>query len=262
MHPMLNIAVRAARRAGTIILRSQARMDTVKVDMKGRRDYVSTTDKEAEAAIMEILLKAYPSHAILAEESGGHGDSDHVWIIDPLDGTTNYLHGFPHFAVSIALQVKGQIELGLIYDPLRDELFTATRGGGALLNDRRLRVARGRDLDHALLGTGFPIRQERLIEPYLKTFETFLRRANGVRRSGSACLDLAYVAAGRLDGYWEYGLKPWDIAAGALMVQEAGGLVGPIHEGHSLLDDGHVLAATTKIFDEMRTLLGPTGAMR
>ena len=149
---MLNIAVRAARRAGTIILRSQARMDTVKVDLKGRRDYVSTTDKEAEAAIMEILLKAYPSHAILAEESGGHGDSDHVWIIDPLDGTTNYLHGFPHFAVSIALQVKGQVELGLIYDPLRDELFTATRGGGALLNDRRLRVARGRDRGVLRLG--------------------------------------------------------------------------------------------------------------
>ncbi|MEN9728303.1 MAG: hypothetical protein RL434_2669 [Pseudomonadota bacterium] len=256
MHPMLNIAVRAARRAGTLILRSQARMDTVKVDLKGRRDYVSTTDREAEAAIIETLLKAYPSHEILAEESGRSGSSDFIWIIDPLDGTTNYLHGYPHFAVSIALTVKGQTEVGLIYDPLRDELFTAVRGAGAQLNDRKLRVGRGRELDHSLLGTGFPIRNENLIDPYLKTFATFLRRANGIRRGGSACLDLAYVAAGRLDGYWEYALKPWDIAAGALIVQEAGGMVGPIDPAQDLLASGHVLAATPKIFDEMRGLLG------
>lgn len=256
MHPMLNIAVRAARRAGTLILRSQARMDTVKVDLKGRRDYVSTTDTEAEAAIIETLLKAYPGHEILAEESGRSGSSDYVWIIDPLDGTTNYLHGYPQFAVSIALTVKGQTEVGLVYDPLRDELFTAVRGAGAQLNDRKLRVARGRDLDHALLATGFPVRNESLIDPYLKTFATFLRRANGIRRGGSACLDLAYVAAGRLDGYWEYALKPWDIAAGALIVQEAGGMVGAIDPAQDLLASGNVLAATTKIFDEMRGMLG------
>jgi len=256
MHPMLNIAVRAARRAGTLILRSQARMDTVKVDLKGRRDYVSTTDTEAEAAIIETLLKAYPGHEILAEESGRSGSSDYVWIIDPLDGTTNYLHGYPHFAVSIALTVKGQTEVGLVYDPLRDELFTAVRGAGAQLNDRKLRVARGRDLDHSLLATGFPVRNESLIDPYLKTFATFLRRANGIRRGGCACLDLAYVAAGRLDGYWEYALKPWDIAAGALIVQEAGGMVGAIDPAQDLLATGNVLAATTKIFDEMRGLLG------
>ena len=256
MHPMLNIAVRAARRAGTLILRSQARMDTVKVDLKGRRDYVSTTDTEAEAAIIETLLKAYPGHEILAEESGRSGSSDYVWIIDPLDGTTNYLHGYPHFAVSIALTVKGQTEVGLVYDPLRDELFTAVRGAGAQLNDRKLRVARGRDLDHSLLATGFPVRNESLIDPYLKTFATFLRHANGIRRGGCACLDLAYVAAGRLDGYWEYALKPWDIAAGALIVQEAGGMVGAIDPAQDLLATGNVLAATTKIFDEMRGLLG------
>lgn len=259
MHPMLNIAVRAARRAGTIILRSQARMDTVKVDLKGRRDYVTTTDREAEAAIIETLLKAYPGHGILAEESGRTGDGDYLWIIDPLDGTTNYLHGYPQFAVAIALAVKGQTEIGLIYDPLRDELFTAVRGAGAQLNDRKLRVARGRDLEQSLLATGFPIRNESLIDPYLRTFGVLLHKANGIRRAGSACLDLAYVAAGRLDGYWEYALQPWDIAAGALIVQEAGGMVGPINPAEDLLGSGHVLAATPKIFDDLRALLRETG---
>ena len=255
MHPMLNIAVRAARRAGTIISRSLARMDTVKVDLKGRRDYVTTTDQDAEAAIIDTLLKAYPDHQVLAEESGSGGNSEFVWIIDPLDGTTNYLHTYPQFAVSIALAVKGQVEQAVVYDPIRDELFTATRGAGALLNDRKLRVSRCRDLDHALLATGFPIRDERLIDPYLKSFATFLRRADGVRRAGAASLDLAYVAAGRLDGYWEYGLHPWDIAAGALLVQEAGGMVGPINLRDELLASGHILAATPKIYDEMRMIL-------
>jgi len=252
---MLNIAVRAARRAGTIILRSQARMDTVKVDLKGRRDYVSTTDQEAEAAIIDTLLKAYPSHEVLAEESGKGGHSDYVWIIDPLDGTTNYLHTFPHLAVSIALAVKGQLEQAVVYDPIRDELFTATRGSGAQLNDRKIRVSRCRTLDNALLATGFPIRDEALIDPYLKSFAVFLHRTDGVHRAGAASLDLAYVAAGRLDGYWEYGLQPWDIAAGALLVQEAGGMVGPINAHQELLASGHVLAATPKIHDEMRAIL-------
>ncbi|MGE3391654.1 MAG: inositol monophosphatase family protein [Gammaproteobacteria bacterium] len=255
MHPMLNIAVRAARRAGTIILRSQARMDTVKVDLKGRRDYVTTTDREAEAAIIETLLKAYPDHQVLAEESGQGGHSDFVWIIDPLDGTTNYLHTFPHVGVSIALAVKGQVEQAVVYDPLRDELFTATRGAGAQMNGRRLRVSRCRTLDSALLATGFPIRDEQLIDPFLKSFGTFLHRTDGVRRAGAASLDLAYVAAGRLDGYWEYGLQAWDIAAGALLVQESGGMVGPIDPAQDLLAKGHVLAATPKIFDEMRMIL-------
>jgi myo-inositol-1(or 4)-monophosphatase len=255
MHPMLNIAVRAARRAGTIIQRSLPRLDTVQIDTKGRRDYVSSTDREAEAAIIDTLRKAYPDHRILAEESGASGHSDFVWLVDPLDGTTNYLHGYPQFAVSIALQVKGQVEQAVIYDPLRDELFTATRGGGAQLNERKIRVSRCRALDHALLATGFPIRDPHLIEPFLKSFGAFLQRVDGVRRAGAASLDLAYVAAGRLDGFWEYGLKSWDIAAGALLVQEAGGMVGPIDQRQDLLMDGHVLAACPRIFEEMRAVL-------
>lgn len=255
MHPMLNIAVRAARRAGTIILRSQPRLDMVKIDLKGRRDYVSNTDRDAEAAIIETLLKAYPDHEILAEESGAKGKSDFVWIIDPIDGTTNYLHTYPQFAVSIALSVKGQVEQGVIYDPIRDELFTASRGGGAQLNDKRIRVSRCQTLEQALLGTGFPIRDERMIDPYLKSLGAFLHRTDGVRRAGAASLDLAYVAAGRLDGYWEFGLKPWDIAAGALMVQEAGGMVGAIDPLQDVMVTGDILAATPRIHDEMRAVL-------
>ena len=252
---MLNIAVRAARRAGTIILRSQPRLDMVKIDLKGRHDYVSNTDRDAEAAIIETLLKAYPDHEILAEESGARGKSDFVWIVDPLDGTTNYLHTYPQFAVSIALSVKGQVEQGVIYDPIRDELFTASRGGGAQLNEKRIRVSRCQTLEQALLGTGFPIRDERLIDPFLKSLSAFLHRTDGVRRAGAASLDLAYVAAGRLDGYWEFGLKPWDIAAGALMVQEAGGMVGAIDLAEDVMLTGNILAATPRIHDEMRVVL-------
>ena len=252
---MLNIAVRAARRAGTIILRSQPRLDMVKIDLKGRHDYVSNTDRDAEAAIIETLLKAYPDHEILAEESGARGKSDFVWIVDPLDGTTNYLHTYPQFAVSIALSVKGQVEQGVIYDPIRDELFTASRGGGAQLNEKRIRVSRCQTLEQALLGTGFPIRDERLIDPFLKSLSAFLHRTDGVRRAGAASLDLAYVAAGRLDGYWEFGLKPWDIAAGALMVQEAGGMVGAIDPQQDVMVTGDILAATPRIHEEMRAVL-------
>ena len=255
MHPMLNIAVRAARRAGTHILRSMARLDEVKVDTKGRKDYVSSVDRDAEALIIDTLLKAYPDHQIMAEESGEAGHSEFVWIIDPLDGTTNFLHSFPQFAVSIALAVRGEVEQAVIYDPVRDELFTASRGAGVQLNNRRLRVSRCHALDHALLATGFPIRDERLIDPYLKSFAVFLHRVDGIRRAGAASLDLAYVAAGRLDGFWEYGLQTWDVAAGALMVKEAGGMVSAINAGGDFMHTGNIIAATPKIFDEMRAIL-------
>lgn len=252
---MLNIAVRAARRAGTHILRSMARLDEVKVDTKGRKDYVSSVDRDAEALIIDTLLKAYPDHQIMAEESGAAGHSQFVWIIDPLDGTTNFLHSFPQFAVSIALAVRGEVEQAVVYDPVRDELFTASRGAGVQLNNRRLRVSRCHALDHALLATGFPIRDERLIDPYLKSFAAFLHRVDGIRRAGAASLDLAYVAAGRLDGFWEYGLQTWDVAAGALLVKEAGGMVGAINAGDDFMHTGSIIAATPKIFDEMRAIL-------
>lgn len=255
MHPMLNIAIRAARRGATVILRSLDRPDTLQVDLKGRHDYVSSVDREAETAIIETLRTAYPDHEIMAEESGSTGMSDFVWIIDPLDGTTNYLHSFPQVAVSIALSVRGEIQQAVVYDPIRDELFTATRGAGAQLNNRRLRVSRCRTLEQALLGTGFPIRDEKLIEPYLKSFGRFLHRTDGVRRAGAAALDLAYVAAGRLDGFWEFGLQAWDIAAGSLLVQEAGGLVGTPYPGQDLLRDGDIVAATPKVYPEMLEVL-------
>ncbi len=255
MHPMLNIAVRAARRAGTLILRSLEHPDEVQSELKGRRDYVSNVDRNAEAAIIETLRKAYPEHRIVAEESGESGRSDYAWIVDPLDGTTNFLHGYPQFAISIALAVRGQVEHGLIYDPLRDELFTASRGGGAQLNNRRLRVSRCRGLDHALLATGFPVRDTRLIEPAVRSLAVFLQRVDGVRRAGAASLDLAYVAAGRLDGFWEFGLKPWDIAAGALLVLEAGGLIGTPVAGADPWTHGDIVAATPKVYEPIMQVL-------
>ncbi|MDH4381097.1 MAG: inositol monophosphatase family protein [Gammaproteobacteria bacterium] len=255
MHPMLNIAVRAARRAATVIIRNFDRTDALEVELKGRRDYVSKVDREAEAVIIDTLRTAYPDHQILAEESGGSGNSEFVWIIDPLDGTTNFLHGYPQFAVSIALEIRGEIQHGLVYDPLRDELFTASRGGGAQLNNRRLRVSRCRSIDQSLLATGFPYRDDRLIEPYVKSFTTFMRRADGVRRAGAAALDLAYVAAGRLDGYWEFALKPWDIAAGMLLVLEAGGMVSAPYPEQDMMRTGNIVAATPKIFPGMLEIL-------
>ena len=255
MHPMLNMAVRAARRGASVITRNVERLDTLNVSLKGRRDYVSNVDREAEVAIIETLRTAYPDHQFLAEESGGSGASDFVWIIDPLDGTTNFLHGYPQVAISIALEVRGEIQQAVVYDALRDELFTASRGGGALLNNRRLRVSRTRLLDNALLATGFPIRDERLIDPYLVSIGKFLHRVDGVRRAGSAALDLAWVAAGRLDGFWEFGLKPWDIAAGMLLVQEAGGMVSPPYPGQDLMRQGDIVAATPKIFPAMIDVL-------
>ncbi|MSQ67919.1 MAG: inositol monophosphatase [Gammaproteobacteria bacterium] len=255
MHPMLNIAVRAARRAATVILRNIERVDALEVSLKGRRDYVCSVDRDAETAAIDTLRAAYPDHQFLGEESGGSGHSDFVWLIDPLDGTTNYLHGYPQVAVSIALEFRGEVQQAVVYDPLRDELFTATRGSGAQLNNRRLRVSHCRSLETALLATGFPLRDDRLIEPYLLSFAKFLHRVDDVRQTGSAALDLAYVAAGRLDGFWEFGLKPWDIAAGLLLVQEAGGLVSAPYPGQNLMRQGDIVAATPKIFPTMLEVL-------
>ncbi|MGR9117091.1 MAG: inositol monophosphatase family protein, partial [Gammaproteobacteria bacterium] len=212
MHPMLNIAVRAARSAGDIITRSAENVGRLQINYKSQNDYATEVDRAAEQDIIRIIKAAYPDHAILAEESGEHQGNDYVWIIDPLDGTTNFLHGFPVYAVSIALQVKGKIELGVVYDPLRDELFTAERGGGAMLNNRRIRVTRQTGLRGALIGTGFPFKQPKHLDAYLAMFRALHTDAAGIRRAGAAALDLAYVAVGRLDGFWEIGLHPWDMA--------------------------------------------------
>ena len=257
MHPMLNIGVRAARRAGDIIVRHMDRLTDVKVETKASNDFVSEVDRDAERSIIETIRRSYPDHAFIAEESGRTGDSEFEWIIDPLDGTTNFLHGFPVFAVSIALRIRGRIEHGVIYDPVRQELFTASRGGGAQLDGRRLRVSQRRELSTALLGTGFPYREGDSIDAYMPTFRAMTERASGIRRAGAAALDLAYVAAGRLDGFWEMNLQRGDIAAGTLMVQEAGGLTGSLDGGTSHLETGNILAANPKLFAEMAKVLRP-----
>jgi myo-inositol-1(or 4)-monophosphatase len=255
MHPMLNIAVRAARRAGNVIVRGLQRLDEVRVERKGRHDYVSQVDRDAEAVIVDTLTTAYPDHEILAEESGSSGQSDYVWIVDPLDGTLNFLHGYPQFAVSIALSVKGRLDQAVVYDPSLDELFTASRGAGAQLNGHRTRVTKCLRLDNALLATGFPVRHESELRGCLGPFNEMLAQCADVRRAGAAALDLAYVACGRLDGFWEFGLKPWDIAAGSLLVQESGGLVGDAEGGESHLDHGDVVAANPKLFRQILTVL-------
>ncbi|MFA7095225.1 MAG: inositol-1-monophosphatase [Gammaproteobacteria bacterium] len=257
MHPMLNIAVRAARSAGNLIVRYIDRLDTLSVTSKKRNDFVSEVDRLAEDEIIRILRKAYPSHGILAEETGAHEGDEYVWVIDPLDGTTNFLHGFPQFAVSIALKHKGRIEQAVVYDPLRQELFTASRGAGALLNDRRVRVSRLPGLEGALLGTGFPFKMQQHLDAYLAMFKSLFPETAGIRRAGSAALDLAYVAAGRLDGFWEIGLSEWDMAAGVLLVQEAGGLVGDFGGGHDFLATGNVIAGSPKVFAAMVKAIHP-----
>jgi len=259
MHPLLNIAVRAARRAGDIIVRSLNRLDSIKVSSKGRNDFVSEVDRAAEQDIIDTVRRAYPEHAFLAEESGRTGESDTVWIIDPLDGTTNFLHGFPVFGVSIAVQEKGRLSHGVIYDPLRQELFTATRGAGAQLDGRRIRVSDQRTLERSLVGTGFPfLGKTDDLERYMPMLRTVIESTAGVRRPGAACLDLAYVAAGRLDGFWELGLKPWDMAAGALMIVEAGGLVADFDGREEFLQTGEIIAGTPRVFEALRRAL-PAG---
>ncbi len=258
MHPMLNIAVSAARNAGDIIVRYLNRIDHLTISSKDRNDFVSEVDRQAEDEIIATLRKAYPDHGILAEESGTHGNGDeYQWIIDPLDGTTNFLHGFPQFAVSIALRHKGKLEQAVIYDPMRQELYTASRGGGAFLDNRRIRVSNQTGLEGALLGTGFPYKDMQHLDAYLGMFRAFIPKVAGIRRPGSAALDLAYVAAGRYDGFWEIDLNAWDIAAGILLVREAGGLVGDLNGGHTHLETGNIVAAAPKLFPAMLREIRP-----
>ncbi len=259
---MLNIAVRAARSAARVITRAFERRDELTITTKQPNDFVTDVDRTAEAAIIQEIRGKYPGHAILAEESGQHSGNEFEWIIDPLDGTTNYLHGFPQFAISIGLRHRGQMQQAVVYDPLREELFTASRGGGALLNDRRLRVSDRRDLRGALLGTGIPFRDQTHLELFLDSLRVLVPDTAGVRRPGSAALDFAYVAAGRLDGFWEFGLSPWDFAAGALLVVEAGGTVTDIAGGDRFFDTGHVLAGNLRVHQAMLERLKPLLAGR
>ena len=257
MHALLNIAVRAARAAGEVIIRSLNRLESLTITSKGRNDFVTEVDHAAEAEIIKLIRKNYPSHAFLAEESGRTGESETLWIIDPLDGTTNFLHGFPQFAVSIACQVRGRLEYGVVYDPISQEIFSAARGGGAHLDNHRIRVSKQRGLEGALIGTGFPYRANaRYMDCYLAMLRAVMENTAGVRRPGSAALDLAYVAAGRTDAFWEIGLGPWDTAAGTLLIQEAGGRIGTL-TGAQYTQGGNILAGTPKVYAAMLELLAP-----
>ena len=254
---MVNIAIRAARSAGSVLLRYYEHTDTLNVTAKGRNEFVSEVDRSAERTIIDVLRSKYPDHGILAEESGNQPGDEYQWIIDPLDGTTNYLHGFPQFSISIALRHRGRLEHGLVYDPLREEMFTASRGAGALLNDRRIRVTNRKTLDGALLGTGFPYRDQTHLDAYLGMFKTLISRTAGIRRPGSAALDFAYVAAGRLDGFWELGLAEWDFAAGALLVREAGGVVSDISGNDRFMETGNVITGNLKLHNAMLQAIRP-----
>jgi myo-inositol-1(or 4)-monophosphatase len=258
MQPLLNIAITAARLAGDIIIRHMELLDRIKITAKDSDEYFSEVDVKAEQAIIHTIHKAYPQHGIIAEESGIHNmDAESVWIIDPIDGTTNYLHGFPCFSVSIAHRVKNRIEHAVVFDPLRHECFSASRGCGAQLNDRRMRVSKQTQLNAALLGIGFPHRNVAVGQRYLPTFEALMAKCAGIRRTGSAALDLAYVASGRLDGLWEFGLRPWDLAAGSLLVKEAGGLVSDLYGGEDYLKQGDIVAGTPKVFKALLQTLMP-----
>ncbi|MGH8196942.1 MAG: inositol monophosphatase family protein [Steroidobacteraceae bacterium] len=257
MHPLVNIAVGAARRAGETIVRNLDRVGGVTVSEKSRNDFVSEVDRAAEQALIAAIRKSYPSHGFLAEESGRQSGDEYTWVIDPLDGTTNFLHGFPQFAVSVACRHRDRAEIGVVLDPLRGELFTAARGEGAQLDGRRLRVSQRPGLEGALIGTGFPYRENRRwLKPYLAMLERVMDTTAGVRRPGAASLDLAYVAAGRLDGFWEVGLSPWDTAAGILLISEAGGLVGTL-AGGEYRDGGNLVAGSPKVYAALVDLFAP-----
>ena len=263
-NPYINLATEAAHRAGDLMMKYRSRLEGIPVERKARHDYVSDVDRACEQIISDYILKHHRDHAILGEENGQRGESDFVWVIDPIDGTSNYLRGIPHFAVSIAFMAHGRIEHGVIYDPVREELFTASRGEGAFLNNQRMRVSGRKDLSGAVLGTAFPFRKRRLLEGYQGMFDSLFEKIEDIRRAGTASLDLAYVACGRLDGYWELGLQPWDSAAGGLMVKEAGGVIMDIAGGENWLNSGHIIAAPYKLITPMRAAIDPhvTEAMR
>jgi myo-inositol-1(or 4)-monophosphatase len=257
-HPMLNVAVKAARAAGAIINRAALDIEAVRISQKQTNDFVTEVDHASERAVIETLLTAYPDHGIWAEESGrehGNPGSDHVWLIDPLDGTTNFIHGFPFYCVSIALMVKGRAEQAVVYDPTRNDLFTATRGRGAFLNDRRIRVSKRTQLKESLIATGFPFRPGDNFNVYLRMMAEVMKRTAGLRRPGAAALDLAYVAAGYSEGFFETGLSPWDVAAGSLLITEAGGLVGNFTGEADFLEQRECVAGNPRIYGQLVKLL-------
>jgi myo-inositol-1(or 4)-monophosphatase len=256
---MLNVAIKAARAAGALINRAALDVEAVRVSVKQTNDFVTEVDQAAEAAIIETLLTAYPGHGILAEESGSeHGakDSEFVWIIDPLDGTTNFIHGFPFYCVSIALAVRGKVEQAVVYDPTRNDIYSASKGRGAYINDRRIRVAKRSRLQESLISTGFPYRPGDKLKPYLNMLGEVMSQCVGVRRPGAAALDLAHVAAGNSDGFFEAGLQPWDVAAGSLLVTEAGGLIGNFTGESNFMDQGECVAGNPRIYGQLVTTLG------
>ncbi|UTH72451.1 inositol monophosphatase family protein [Chromobacterium sp. IIBBL 290-4] len=259
MHPMLNVAVKAARRAGNVIQRASLNLDTIRVEKKKHNDFVTEVDRAAEEAIINTILEAYPKHAILAEESGakGIGSSEYEWIIDPIDGTTNFLHGHQQYGISIALAHKGQVQQAVVYDPSRNDLFTASRGVGSFLNDRRIRVSKRFMMNECVISTGFPVSDQSYIDQYLGMLKDVIGKTAGVRREGAAALDLCNVACGRVEGFFELNLKPWDIAAGSLIVQEAGGIVTDFTGEQGWLESGDIVAASPKVLAQLLQLLAP-----
>jgi myo-inositol-1(or 4)-monophosphatase len=257
MNPFLNTAIKAARLAGRVISYNAEKLDRLTITVKGHADFVSEVDHQAELVIVNTIRETYPDHAIFAEEGGRTGGGDFEWIIDPLDGTTNFLHGIPQYAVSIALREKGVLKVAVIFDPIKDELFTAVKGEGALLNDRRIRVSKTDNMSFALLATGFPYKDMKNLNLWSECFQSLLPETSGVRRAGSAALDLAWVAAGRYDGFWEFGLNTWDVAAGVLLVQEAGGMVSEVDGGRDHMKSGDIMAANSTIYRKMLRKLSP-----
>ncbi len=260
MNPMLNIGVRAARAAGRVITKNMGRLDTIRIEKKGHNDFATEVDQQAEAEIVETLMKAYPNHGVLAEESGqlGNANSEFQWVVDPLDGTLNFLHGFPHFSVSIGLYKEGRAFQGVVYDPVPQELFTASKGDGAYLDGRRIRVSGASQLGNALVSASYPYREgdSAHLDFYMATLRAFTEKCSGVRRAGSAALDLAYIAAGRVDGSWMSGVKKWDIAAGALLVREAGGLINDYQAGDTWFESGDLIAGSPKVHHAMLQTMG------